>query len=292
MVNPIYDGEKRLMSKTLVFIPAYRCAKQIVRVLAQFTKEVQQHVDTVLVVDNQSPDDTLQCAIDTAKTTFTDCEFIAWRNADNYGLGGSHKAAFKYAIEHDFDHLIVLHGDDQADIRDALPLLREGAHKNVDCLLGARFAPGSQLKGYSLIRTLGNRVYNLLFSLTTLNRIYDLGSGLNIYSLKTFKQAYYHTFPDNLTFNYVMLLASYNKKQKVAYFPISWREEDQASNVRMFRQAFTVLYFLGSYFFLRAGFLKRDMRAKAFEQYTGDIVYQQNAGANAGTNANTTANAS
>lgn len=262
--------------RILVFIPAYRCEAQIRRVLEQFDTHVQQWIDTVMVVDNQSPDQTLKVAIEYGKEVLTHCNFIAWRNDDNYGLGGSHKAAFLYALEQRFDYLVVLHGDDQADIHDLIPQLEAGAHLNVDCLLGARFMRNSQLVGYSWFRTFGNRVYNILFSLVARQTIYDLGSGLNLYRLDTFREFYLKTFPDDLTFNYVMLLASYYRKQKVRFFPISWREEDQRSNVKLFRQAFKVLGLLTGYALKRGVFLDSDLRARAFETYTGQIRYHHN----------------
>ena len=263
------------MSKILVFIPCYRCAAQVVRVIDQFDDEVQSLIDTVVVVDNQSPDDTLATAIEAGKNKLNKCNFIAWKNVDNYGLGGSHKAAFCYALENNFDYLVVLHGDDQADIRDLKPHLQSGEYKNHDCFMGARFMPGSQLKGYSTFRTFGNHVYNLLFSIPVLRRVYDLGSGLNMYKLEAFKEFYYKTFPDDLTFNYMMLMGSYNRKQSVKFFPITWREEDQVSNVRLFRQATRVLSLLTGYFFGRRRFLQTEMRAKAFEEYRGEIQHQQ-----------------
>lgn len=263
------------MSKIIVFIPAYRCANQIIRVLAQFNQSVQAEIDTVMVVDNLSPDDTLDVAIESGKRILTQCNFIAWQNQDNYGLGGSHKAALGYAIEHDFDYLIVLHGDDQADIRDIIPHVQAGKHKSIDCMLGARFMKGSRLQGYSTFRTFGNVVYNQLFSLAVCRFIYDLGSGLNLYSIKALKTFYFKQFPDDLTFNYVMLLGSYHRKQRVDFFPISWREEDQRSNVKMVQQSLRVLKFLLNYFFFRGKFLHKDMRAIAFERYTGAIKYSQ-----------------
>jgi len=262
-------------SKILVFIPAYRCAKQIVRVLQQFSVEVQRLVDTVMVVDNRSPDDTLEVAQETGKQIFTDCHFKVWLNKENYGLGGSHKAALRYAIENGFTHLIVLHGDDQADIKDIVPLLRSGVHLENDCLLGARFMKGSNLIGYSTFRTFGNVVYNALFSLVVLKSVRDLGSGLNMYRLSALDSYYYETFPDDLTFNYLMLLGSYQKKQKIRFFPISWREEDQVSNVKIVRQAFKVLGLLAGYAFGRGSYLKKDVRTRRFDEYTGTIVYHK-----------------
>lgn len=259
--------------RILVFIPAYRCAAQVVRVIDQFEPRVQALVDTVMVVDNQSPDDTLQRAVERGQQRLDRCSFVAWRNDSNYGLGGSHKAAIRHAVENGFDYLVVLHGDDQADIRDIVPLLERGEHRDVDCLLGARFMKGSRLNGYSRFRTLGNRVYNGLFSGVVRRAIHDLGSGLNLYRVEALRDFYYKGFPDDLTFNYVMLLASYARGQRVAFFPITWREEDQVSNVRLFRQASQVLVLLASYARSPQRFLATDMRRKAFDRYTGGIVH-------------------
>jgi len=261
--------------RTLVFIPIYRCEAQITRVIDQFDARVQDCVDTVMVIDNQSPDRTLEVAIECGRKKLTACKFIAWRNEGNYGLGGSHKVAFRYAVEQGFDYLVVLHGDDQADIRDLIPQLETGVHSKVDCLLGARFMHGSRLAGYSWFRTFGNRVYNKLFSLAVLRNIFDLGSGLNMYRLAAFHNFYYKPFPDDLTFNYMMLLASYHRRQSVLFFPISWREEDQRSNVKLFSQAIKVLGLLAGYFFRRGAFLAMDMRALPIETYSGRIVHSQ-----------------
>lgn len=263
-----------MKTKILVFIPAYRCETQIRRVLEQFDARVEQWIDTVIVVDNHSPDKTLEAAIECGKALLTKFNFVAWRNQENYGLGGSHKAAFCYAIENHFDYLVTLHGDDQADIHDLICQLESGSHLDVDCLLGARFMRDSNLKGYSLLRTFGNRVYNALFSLAVQRVIYDLGSGLNLYRLKSYREFYFKTFPDDLTFNYIMLLASYYRRQKVRFFPISWREEDQQSNVKLLHQALKVLRMLACFFFKRRIFLGCELRTQAFEAYKGNIYYQ------------------
>ncbi len=101
------------------------------------------------------------------------------RNNENYGLGGSHKVAFSYAIKNEFDYMIVLHGDDQGRIQDMLPLLQSGKYKNYDACLGGRFAPGSSLEGYSKFRTFGNRVFNIIFfHLQYIRRYMILGQDL------------------------------------------------------------------------------------------------------------------
>lgn len=180
--------------------------------------------------------------------------------------------AFAYALARGFDYVIVLHGDDQADIHDLLPLLRSGACANFDCCLGARFSRGARLRGYSALRTFGNIVYNMLFSVVTGKAIYDLGSGLNLYHTRMLADDFYRKFPDNLTFNYCMIMAASHYRQRVMFFPISWREEDQVSNVKLFSQATRVLKMLGSFCFRRAGFLTSELRVTPRADYTAQCI--------------------
>lgn len=268
------DAATPPQAKILVFVPAYRCERQVTRVLDQFDDAVQRRLHTVLTIDNRSPDGTLAAAIEHGRERFRQCRFVAWLNAENYGLGGSHKVAFQYALEHGFDYLIVLHGDDQACIQDILPKLARGEHTQVDCLLGARFMPGSALQGYSALRTFGNRFYNALFSIAVRQRVRDLGSGLNLYRVAAFRNGHHMAFPDDLTFNYAMLLASYHLKQRVAFFPITWREADQVSNVRLVRQALRVLGLLLRFLLRRRTFLGAELRANPPSQYTGQVIYE------------------
>jgi len=259
------------MSKTLLFIPCYNCEKQIIRVLAQIDKEVLSVTDEVIVVNNRSTDGTEAAVLKFIKER-PELNIHLLRNDDNYGLGGSHKVAFGYAIDNRFEKIIVLHGDDQGNIKDALSVLKSDDLKYFDCLLGARFAKGSRLIGYSKFRTFGNRVFNLFFSAVIGKRIYDLGSGLNIYNVEFLKSNFYHRFADNLTFNCHMLLATDYYKQKIKFFPISWREEDQVSNVKMTSQAIKTFTMLFKYSFSKKKFITSDLRERSIERYSAKQI--------------------
>ena len=250
----------------LLFIPGYNCEKQIPRVLNQITPEIAQFFDEVIFVNNRSTDHTEQAVLN-YKTPKWFPKFRILRNDHNYGLGGSHKVAFDYAIKHDYDYIVILHGDDQGNINDLLPILKSKSYRKYDAVLGARFMPKSTLKGYSKFRTFGNRVYNHLFSLVTHKRIYDLGSGLNLYKVSSLKNNFYHKFPDHLTFNYCMILATHYYHHKIKFFPISWREDDQKSNVKLFSQAFTVLGIMNKYA-INHNYIKSELRDHPIKQYT------------------------
>ena len=262
------------MDKVLLFIPMYNCQKQIVRVLAQLEGEAAEYISQVIVVNNRSTDNGEQAVMDYLSRNKLRLPVSLLRNDENYGLGGSHKVAFDYAINNGFDYVIVLHGDDQGDISNLLPYLKTKEYSNYDSFLGARFMKGSKLQGYSKFRTFGNHVYNLFFSVGAGRMVYDLGSGLNMYSVKSLESRYYLRFNDNLMFNCYMLLAASYLKQKVKFFPILWREDDQVSNVKMVSQAVKTLKMLWGYVSKRSSLIEGEHRDKLIDSYTAQAVYE------------------
>ena len=252
----------------------YNCEKQIGRVLERIA-QIDNYKDIfseIIVVDNQSKDNSIECAKRTIETLQMPARIL--KNRENRSLGGSHKTAFLYAIEHGFDYVIVLHGDDQGDISNIVPYLESGEYRNYDCFLGARFMKGSCLEGYSGFRTFGNIVYNLLFSVVCGKWITDLGSGLNLYRVSILESDFYLKYKDNLMFNYCMIMGSTFYRHRIKFFPIIWREDDQVSNVKMVNQAVVVLKLLGSFLLHRKKFVVSEHRDRVVESYDAAVVYE------------------
>ena len=87
--------------------------------------------------------------------------------------------------------------------------------------------------------------------------------------------AFFEKFPDNLMFNYVMILASHYYKQDIRFYPVSWREDDQVSNVKMMNQAFTVLKMAFTYFFNNE-YIHSEFRENPHDSYTCEEIKQRN----------------
>ena len=259
--------------KLLLFIPMYNCERQITRVLQQLTPNVCQYLSEVIIVNNRSTDIGEQIAQEYLKKNNLLCLVNILLNDDNYGLGGSHKVAFQYAMQRGYDYVIVLHGDDQGSIYNLLPYLEKGTYRQYDCFLGARFMKGSRLEGYSAFRTFGNYVYDLLFSIGTGMWVSDLGSGLNMYKVDILKNGFYKKYKDNLMFNYCMVLGSAYYHHKMKFFPILWREDDQVSNVKMVNQAIVVLKLLFSYMLDHKKFATAEHRDKIIGDYTAQCIF-------------------
>lgn len=259
--------------KILLFIPMYNCEKQIERVLTQLTDEICSYLNEVIIVNNRSTDKGEAVVRQYLTDHHLPVKVSLLCNDDNYGLGGSHKIAFQYAVAHGFDYIILLHGDDQGDIANILPYLKTKEYEKYDCFLGARFMRGSRLQGYSRFRTFGNRVYNGLFSMGCGFRVYDLGSGLNMYRTNILRDRFYWKYKDNLVFNYCMIMGSSYYKHKVGFFPIVWREDDQVSNVKMVNQAISVLKLLWTFTVNKRKFAESEHRDKIISNYSAKLIY-------------------
>ena len=259
------------VDRILVFIPAYNCAAQIGRVLAQFDTVPAGRFAEILVLDNGSKDGTQEAALAAAQSVKA-CPVTVARNRANYNLGGSHKSAFAYAVTQGCTHVVVLHGDDQGHISDLMPILERGEHRKYDACLGARFERGSRLQGYSRFRIFGNHVFNALFSIASLRRIVDLGSGLNIFAKSIFADPSLERYADDLRFNVYLLLGMIDRGRSFEFFPISWREDDQVSNVKIVSQSLKTLQILQEYSLKRAMFRAGEHRAVAHASYEFDIV--------------------
>ena len=131
---------------------------------------------------------------------------------------------------------------------------------------------GSKTGGYSALRTWGNYGFNWLFSLVARKKITDLGSGLNLYAVAPLKNEYYKKFPDTLYFNDCMILALCQMKQRVLFFPISWREEDQVSNNKLTSFGISLLKLCGKYLAGPKAFVEREWRDNIIEDYSYEVV--------------------
>jgi len=216
--------------KVLLAIPAYRCEKQISRVLDEIDDKLASRFAEIAVIDNGSPDGTVKAAL-TYKKNGRLKNLRIYQNVDNYNLGGTHKVAFLHAKRLGLTHVLILHGDNQAKSSEANLLLDYAkSHPETQTVLGSRFSKGSKLEGYDWKRIGGNRILNIVYSVLTGRSCKDLGSGLNLFALNDLNQKTYLEFADKLTFNFELLLDLIKRDVNFAYLPITWREDDQMSN--------------------------------------------------------------
>ena len=233
-----------LKEKVLLFIPVFNCKIQALRVATKISAQNLDHFDEIVFIDNKSEDytaDALRNFIKNCGVSKLVKKVVVRVNSDNINLGGTHKVMFEYAIDNSFDYVAILHGDDQGDIRDLISALDSGNHRKIDFYMGSRFMKGQDLEGYPFVRLIGNKIFNFIFSVLLRQKVYDLGSGLNIFKVSCLSKRFYENFPNDLTFNYFFIASVGMKKFSLDYFSHSWSETDQRSNLSFVRNVKSLL---------------------------------------------------
>lgn len=167
------------LDDVLVAIPAYNEADSIADVVAQ----ARSHVDTVLVIDDGSADDTAERAREAGATVF--------EHRTNRGYGGALRTAFRQADRRGADHLIVLDGDGQHDPDDIPKLLAEQRETGAEIVIGSRFDPDSETD-LPLYRRFGLWVVNTIVNIglntgQSGSRISDTQSGFRAYGSRVIR---------------------------------------------------------------------------------------------------------
>ena len=261
-----------MRKKILVVIPTYNCEKQIARLLSGFNPDIQKYIDTIVIINNQSKDDTENVAIDALKK-IKNVKSLVLRNYVNYGYGGSLKIGFEFAIESSFDWVIVINGDDQSPISDFLPILQSHKYEQYDVMWGCRFLKEAQMRNYSFLRKCANYIFNVLFSISLKKPIHDIGCGVYMYSTKILKDRFYSNVPDVLHIGTFLRLIHDSYNHKFIEFPISWNSDDQESTVKIFSQTFAQFKLALEYFIYKEKIFSKNVQHYKTREYLSDIVF-------------------
>lgn len=133
--------------KIAVAIPCYKVEQHLQQVVAG----LPDFVDSILLVDDCSPDGTPQLV---DKLAASDPRIIALHHKENLGVGGAMRTAFSKVLETDIDVVVKLDGDGQMDSRYISPLVEALAH--AEFAKGNRLFDRAMLRRMPALRRLGN----------------------------------------------------------------------------------------------------------------------------------------
>src|ERR1700738_3075276 len=114
MVHVVAYNAANTLSPVLSRIPVslYNPANTLSQVLDRIPVELRPHLTEVCVFDDASKDDTF--LVGKGYQATHEAPYLkVIRNPINRGYGGNQKLGYRYAIDHGFDVVVLLHGDGQ-----------------------------------------------------------------------------------------------------------------------------------------------------------------------------------
>jgi len=175
--------------RILIFVVAYNAEKTIDSVLDRIPESLHTSNIEVLIIDDSSKDATFEASFKREKSA-QGFHITTLRTPVNQGYGGNQKLGYRYAIDHGFDIVALLHGDGQYAPEMLPDLLAPFFDEEVDAVFGSRMIRKfDALKGgMPKYKWLGNQVLTLFQNAMLGTRLSEFHSGYRLYSTEALRQ--------------------------------------------------------------------------------------------------------
>ena len=216
----------RTKPKVVITLPAYRAAGTLAQTVADIPPGVS---DALILVDDASPDNTVELARELGITVFVHLE--------NRGYGGNQKTCYRRALEEDADVVVLLHPDYQYDPKAVPLLIAPILAGHADMTFGSRFAGLGDPRGGGMprYRFIGNRVTTTLENLMLGSRFTDMHSGLRAYTRDCLLSLPFLRYTDDFSFDSQLLVDAVTTGQRVVEVPIPTRYTQESSSISVGR---------------------------------------------------------
>lgn len=161
--------------RVLCVAPVWNEGERIARVVRAVPRD---SVETTVVVDDGSTDNTADHAENGGA--------VVIRSRVNRGVGAAIRSGIDYAIEHEYDIVVIVSGGGKTPPEQIPRLLDPIINGKAELAQGSRYLEGGEYLRMPLRRRIGTRGYTLLFSLFCGRRVTDASSGFRAIKVSLF----------------------------------------------------------------------------------------------------------
>ncbi len=207
-------------NKIVVVMPAYNAALILERTVA----EVPALVDDIILVDDQSSDDTAEIARRLGLHTLI--------HAKNRGYGGNQKTCYTAALARGADVVIMVHPDYQYTPKLVPALAHCVASGLYDVALGSRILGGGSLKGgMPKYRYVANRFLTLVENLLLKEKLSEYHTGYRAFSRRLLLTLPLNENAEGFVFDNQMLVQAVHFGFKIAEVTCPTKYFAEASSI-------------------------------------------------------------
>ena len=230
-------AEKRL----LIFIVAYNAEKTLDRVLDRIPEKLRGPNVEVLVIDDFSKDDTFHTGL-RREIHSGPLRIVMLRNPENQGYGGNQKLGYRYAIDHGFDIVALIHGDGQYAPEKLPELVAPFVHDEADAVFGSRMIHKSDaLKGgMPLYKWVGNQVLTRFQNSMLGTTLSEFHSGYRLYSVKALARIPFERNSNDFHFDTDIIVQLHFAGMRIRELPIPTFYGDEICHVNGLKYAWDI----------------------------------------------------
>lgn len=226
--------------RLLIFVVAYNAEKTIASVLSRIPAALRQPGVEVLVIDDFSKDETFSVSL---RTHEEGLQITRLRTPENQGYGGNQKLGYRYAIDHGFDVVALLHGDGQYAPEKLGDLLAPLVAGQADAVFGSRMIRKAEaLKGgMPLYKWAGNQVLTRFQNAMLGTHLSEFHSGYRLYSVAALKQIPFERNSNDFHFDTEIIVQLVLRGLRITELPIPTFYGDEICHVDGLKYAWDVV---------------------------------------------------
>lgn len=210
-----------------IVIPCYRVERHIEEVI----RSIPNHYQTIICVDDASPDDTVKVI-----TALRDPRVTLVRREQNGGVGAAVKAGYLEALRRGAEVCVKMDGDGQMHGEDLDALVAPVCAGSADYAKGNRFVDLRALDRMPTLRLIGNAVLSFASKLASgYWNMLDVSNGFTAISATTLKRLNLNRIGDRYFFETSMLIELNILRAVTADVEMPARYGDERSSMKLSR---------------------------------------------------------
>lgn len=223
-----------LLNKSIaVVVPCYKVEKHIIQVV----NSIPEYVDTVILVNDASPDATLDIITNLVKEN---PKITVLNHEENQGVGGSMITGFAEALKMNIDLIVKLDGDEQMDATKIDLFVETLANEDYDFAKGNRFHDLKTLQKMPAIRRFGNLGLSFLIkSASGYWNIFDPTNGFFCIKAETLKGIRLESLSKRFFFESSLLIELYYTGAKIKDISLPAIYGNEVSNLSVSKTLFS-----------------------------------------------------
>ncbi|MDQ2868068.1 MAG: glycosyltransferase [Verrucomicrobiota bacterium] len=227
--------------RVLIFIVAYNAEKTIAKVLSRIPAALHRNEVEVLIIDDSSRDETFAHGL-RYEQTHSNFKITVLRTPENQGYGGNQKLGYRYAIDHGFDIVALVHGDGQYAPEELPHLLRPLLSHEAAAVFGSRMIDkqAARAGGMPLYKWVGNQILTTFQNRMLGTKLSEFHSGYRLYTTKALAQIPFEKNTNDFHFDTEIIVQLVLKNLRILELPIPTYYGDEICHVNGMKYALNV----------------------------------------------------
>lgn len=212
--------------KIIVVLPAYKAEKTLLKTYGEIPFDI---VDEVILVDDNSPDDTIKVAHSIGIKHII-------KHDNNLGYGGNQKTCYNKALELKADIIVMLHPDYQYTPKLIHSMCYLIANEVYPVVIGSRIlGKGAINGGMPLYKYISNRFLTFTQNLLMNQKLSEYHTGYRAYDKSVLESINYNSNSDDFIFDNQFLAQIFFKGYEIAEITCPTKYFDDASSINFSR---------------------------------------------------------